>query len=105
MTQGNSAHLVSAHSFLPPSGPKCTGPKFITTILIQGEITEDCLYLTINVPQNSNVGGTKLPVMVWVHGGGFFQGAGNDRLYDAERLSNLTGTIVVTLNYRLGRWD
>jgi len=77
-------------------------PQECTPPFCQGEITEDCLYLTINIPSSYNNGANKLPVMVWIHGGGFFQGAGNDKIYDAERLSNLTGTIVVTLNYRLG---
>jgi hypothetical protein len=60
--------------------------------------TEDCLYLNVTTPRNS--GGTKLPVMFWVHGGGFYSGSGS--LYGAQRLAEQGKVIVVTLNYRLG---
>jgi len=78
-------------------------PQECTPPLCIGEISEDCLYLNVHVPSSYNFGSSeKLPVMVWVHGGGFFQGAGSDDLYNGVSLSNVTNTIVVTLNYRLG---
>jgi len=61
--------------------------------------SEDCLYLNIWAPIQS--GKTRLPVMVWIHGGGFFGGSGAQTLYDGTRLVR-RGVIVVTLNYRLG---
>ncbi|SDG67138.1 para-nitrobenzyl esterase [Lentzea fradiae] len=60
--------------------------------------TEDCLYLTVTTPATASR--TPRPVMVWVHGGGFTSGSG--RLYDARRLAQRTGSVVVTVNYRLG---
>jgi para-nitrobenzyl esterase len=60
--------------------------------------TEDCLYLNITTPRNS--GNTKLPVMFWIHGGGFYSGSGS--LYGAQHLAEQGKVIVVTLNYRLG---
>jgi para-nitrobenzyl esterase len=39
------------------------------------------------------------PVLVWIHGGGFTQDA--DRNYDGSKLAG-AGTVVVTINYRLG---
>jgi para-nitrobenzyl esterase len=60
--------------------------------------TEDCLYLNVTTPRNT--GGKKLPVMFWIHGGGFYSGSGS--LYGAERLAAQGKVIVVTLNYRLG---
>jgi para-nitrobenzyl esterase len=41
--------------------------------------------------------------MVWIHGGGFVNGSGTAALYDGSALSR-QGVVVVTLNYRLGRF-
>ncbi len=60
--------------------------------------TENCLFLNVFVPAGTPPG-AKLPVMVWIHGGGFTTGESDD--YDPDRLV-AQGTIVVTLNYRLG---
>jgi len=65
--------------------------------------TEDCLFLNIYVP-----GGTdglsehagELPVMIWLHGGGF--SFGNGAAYDSTPLAQGGNVIVVTINYRLG---
>ncbi|MBR1131764.1 carboxylesterase/lipase family protein [Bradyrhizobium iriomotense] len=59
---------------------------------------EDCL--TLNVFRPFGVDGP-LPVMVFVHGGGFVSGTVNDPLFDGARLAQ-AGLIVVTVNYRLG---
>ncbi|MEU8362457.1 carboxylesterase family protein [Nonomuraea sp. NPDC048882] len=60
--------------------------------------SEDCLYLNVTMPRDT--GGRRLPVMVWLHGGGFTTGAGSQ--YDAKRLATQGDVIVVTVNYRLG---
>ncbi|WP_219472185.1 carboxylesterase/lipase family protein [Nonomuraea rhizosphaerae] len=60
---------------------------------------EDCLYLNVTTPARTDAR-HPLPVLVWVHGGGFFGGAGSD--YDARRLAVRGRAIVVTVNYRLG---
>ncbi|MBC7880982.1 MAG: carboxylesterase family protein [Anaerolineae bacterium] len=67
----------------------------------KGQVTgdEDCLYLNVYTP-NSAVAKSQLPVMVWIHGGGFTFGAGS--LYDGSVLAQKYGVVVVTLNYRLG---
>jgi len=44
----------------------------------------------------------RLPVMVWIHGGGLQTGSGTASLYDGRYLSNITNTVVVSINYRLG---
>jgi para-nitrobenzyl esterase len=62
-----------------------------------GPQSEDCLYLNVSTPTLRRH--TKRPVLVWIHGGGFTQdGALN---YDATKLA-AAGTVVVTINYRLG---
>ena len=48
-------------------------------------VTEDCLYLNVFAPHaNGNGNGKKLPVLLWIHGGGLFDGESND--YDASAL-------------------
>lgn len=63
-----------------------------------GRLSEDCLYLNICAPA---VRTTPLPVMVWLHGGGFTMGAGDLPPYDGKSLAR-RGVVLVTLNYRLG---
>ena len=61
--------------------------------------SEDCLYLNVWTPKVS--GDAKLPVMVWIYGGGFQAGATSEPRQDGERLAH-KGVIVVSMNYRLG---
>ncbi|GAA5128729.1 carboxylesterase/lipase family protein [Pseudonocardia adelaidensis] len=64
-----------------------------------GSDTEDCLTLDITVPAGT-AADARLPVLVWVHGGGFNAGAGTDT--DPRRLAEVGPLVVVTVNYRLG---
>lgn len=59
--------------------------------------SEDCLTLNVHVPREA--GQDPLPVMVFLHGGGFTGGGG--ATYDPRRVSG-QGVVVVTVNYRLG---
>src|SRR5689334_12483452 len=59
--------------------------------------SEDCLTLSV---WTSSLGGRK-PVMVWIHGGGFFAGFGGEERHDGGPLAR-KGVGVVTLNYRRG---
>jgi para-nitrobenzyl esterase len=61
--------------------------------------SEDCLYLNIWTPAELG-GSARLPVMVWIHGGGFAVGSGAEPRYDGAALA-ARGIIVVTVNYRL----
>jgi para-nitrobenzyl esterase len=63
--------------------------------------SEDCLVL--NVWAHAAKPFSALPVMVWIHGGGFVQGSGASLVYDAVHLGQ-RGVVVVTFNYRLGRF-
>ena len=61
---------------------------------------EDCLNLNIWTPAaNANA---RLPVMVFLHGGGYHVGAGSEAQFDGDALAAAKGVIVLTLNYRLG---
>ena len=61
--------------------------------------SEDCLYLKIWTPTLDRA--AKLPVMVWLHGGGFVTGSGALKLYSGAAFAR-RGVVLVTLNYRLG---
>jgi carboxylesterase type B len=63
-----------------------------------GAQSEDCLKLNIWAPARS---AGKLPVMVWIHGGGFQNGSSSQSVYDGEALA-AQGVVLVTINYRLG---
>jgi para-nitrobenzyl esterase len=62
-------------------------------------LSEDCLYLNVLTPARKP--DEKLPVMVWMHGGGYSGGCGNERIWNNYRLPQY-GVVVVTLNHRLG---
>jgi para-nitrobenzyl esterase len=62
-------------------------------------LSEDCL--TLNLWTAAKSPKDKLPVMVWIHGGGFTRGAGSTSSYDGENFAH-QGVVLVTINYRLG---
>jgi len=62
--------------------------------------SEDCLYLNVYAPASAKQT-SKLPVMVWIHGGGFAAGAGSEPRYTNSGLVS-KGVVLVTINYRLG---
>ena len=62
-------------------------------------VSEDCLFL--NVWTNSLDKRAARPVLVWIHGGGFWAGFGGEERHNGARLAK-KGAVVVTLNYRLG---
>ena len=65
-----------------------------------GYADEDCL--RVNVWTSSIKGGSKLPVMVWLHGGGFSEGSSQEQAgYDGTNLARDHGVVVVSLNHRL----
>ncbi|KAJ7312047.1 hypothetical protein JRQ81_006380, partial [Phrynocephalus forsythii] len=61
--------------------------------------SEDCLYLNIYTPANSD-NKANLSVMVWIHGGGLLLGAAST--YDGSALAAYENVVVVTIQYRLG---
>jgi para-nitrobenzyl esterase len=61
--------------------------------------SEDCLYLNVWTPVRRSE--RPLPVMLWIHGGGYVFGAASQELYDGANLTR-HGVVVVAINYRLG---
>ncbi len=61
--------------------------------------SEDCLFLNVWTPALRD--GSKRPVLVYIHGGGFNNGSGSDRLYDGVNLCRRGDVVVITVNHRL----
>jgi len=76
-------------------GPTCAQVTTLGPFAGPPNSNEDCLYLNVFTPDTK----AKLPVLVWIHGGGYFDGASND--YDASKLAAQGKLVVVTINYRL----
>jgi para-nitrobenzyl esterase len=66
-----------------------------------GAASEDCLFLNVWRPADPNA--RRLPVMVWIHGGGFVGGSGALRGAGGAPFAK-HGVVLVTINYRLGRF-
>ena len=68
---------------------------------IAADTAEDCLFLNVFAPGDDEPA-DPLPVMVWIHGGGFTSGSGD---LEPDVVAGLVdqGVVVVSLNYRLGR--
>jgi para-nitrobenzyl esterase len=64
-----------------------------------GGASEDCLYLNVWTP--AKAAGDKLPVMVWIYGGGFVGGQTSVGVYDGTKLAE-KGVVLVSVAYRLG---
>ncbi|MDI3329696.1 MAG: carboxylesterase family protein [Micrococcus sp.] len=65
------------------------------------EISEHCQYLSVTAPEGTGPG-DRLPVMVWIHGGGYVLGAGDQPFYDPSALVAEQRVVVVNVTYRLG---
>ena len=84
-------------------GPACPQPERELPGRDPGIQSEDCLYLNVWTSAREAVapGSAGLPVMVWIHGGGFSVGSGALPFYDGAALAS-RGVVVITFNYRLG---
>jgi para-nitrobenzyl esterase len=81
-------------------GARCMQPRIYEDMLFRDSgPSEDCLYLNVWAPKTK--ADAKLPVMVWIYGGGFQAGATSEPRQDGEHLAH-KGVIVVSMNYRLG---
>ena len=82
-------------------GPRCPGtpPARAAALGLGGPASEDCL--TLNVWTAAKSTGDRLPIMVWIHGGGFNFGSVTGPRVDGTHLAR-RGVVVVTFNYRQG---
>lgn len=65
------------------------------------EVSEDCLYLSIIKPKKS-FEEDYLPVMVWIHGGGYIEGGGAAKGFEVDKMAMEQDIMIVQVNYRLG---
>lgn len=63
---------------------------------------EDCLYLNVWQPETTSIETAKIPVMVWIYGGGYYSGSSQLEVYDGKVLADSQKVVVVSFNYRLG---
>lgn len=71
----------------------------VPQMAINAPMSEDCLYLNVWRPTQATT--DRLPVLFWIHGGGYVMGAASQPLYDGLDLA-AGGAVVVSINYRLG---
>jgi para-nitrobenzyl esterase len=82
------------------TGIRTTKEFAVSSLQLSGETiagSEDSLYLNI---WRTNTTSSKLPVMVFLHGGGNMTGSGKD--FQGEQLAYNTNSIIISVNYRLG---
>lgn len=63
-------------------------------------MSEDCLYVNVWRPAS---GAKKLPVMVWIYGGGFVNGGASGPFHEGSQFAK-QGVVLVNFNYRIGRF-
>ncbi len=82
-------------------GARCAQGHVYDDMIFQdsGE-SEDCLFLNVFAPAEAK-GKSKLPVMFWIHGGGYSAGSASEPRHNGDFLP-LKGVVLVTINYRLG---
>lgn len=80
-------------------GQPCAQINLLGVFAGPANANEDCLYLNVIAPRGAVSGKTKLPVFVWLYGGGNVDGSTND--YDAAKLAVRGRAIIVTASYRL----
>ena len=80
-------------------GPRCMQGRIYDDMVFRDTPSEDCLYLNVWTPATS--ADARLPVMVWIYGGGFQAGSSSEPRQDGGKLAE-KGVVVVSMNYRLG---
>jgi para-nitrobenzyl esterase len=82
-------------------GAHCAqGHVFADMVFEDSGPSEDCLYLNVYAPASAKEK-SKLPVMFWIHGGGYSGGASSEPRHNGDFLPT-RGVVLVTFNYRLG---
>jgi para-nitrobenzyl esterase len=91
-------HDASAFGPVCHQGVPAPWGPYTAEFLAAPPMSEDCLTLNVWKPKGA---AKALPVLVFIHGGGFGGGAGSLPIYDGAKLA-AKGAVVVTINYRVG---
>lgn len=102
LAQSLNSSWSGTHEAVEP-GLTCSG--YGSNNLLGLEVGEDCLNLNVVRPSGTKAN-AKLPVMVWIYGGGFRQGSINDREFNTSYMVETSvqigkPVIIVSINYRL----
>jgi para-nitrobenzyl esterase len=99
---GPSAPQVDTRTHAGPNGPRTLSLLYPRGgwPVEAGSADEDCLRLNVWTPSRPPAEG--LPVLVWLHGGGFTHGSGNEMTFNGDVLARAGDMVVVTVTHRLG---
>jgi para-nitrobenzyl esterase len=97
ITSGYDIFDASKYGYICPQTP---GMLELALNMDASHMNEDCLNLNVYIPHDP-VDSQQLPVLVWIHGGAYTNGAGSVAWYHGSSLAS-RGCVVVTINYRLG---
>lgn len=81
-------------------GAHCYQHPFDDMVFQDDGPSEDCLFLNVYAPAKAKAN-SKLPVMFWIHGGGYSGGSASEPRHNGDFLPS-KGVVLVTINYRLG---
>ncbi|KAF8330047.1 Alpha/Beta hydrolase protein [Cantharellus anzutake] len=87
---------------MPDGDPASPPPSCPQSSVDSSQYSEDCLFLILYVPVAAAASGNGLNTFAWIHGGSFYYGAATNPGLDGSTFALSTGSIVVTLQYRLG---
>jgi para-nitrobenzyl esterase len=90
------------HACIQDTNPPLDNPVYAWLLVKKGpreNTSEDCLFLNIWTAAKS--ANNRLPVMIYIHGGGLVYGSGDEDLYNGDALAR-KGVVYVNFNYRLG---
>jgi para-nitrobenzyl esterase len=89
-------------------GPTCFPAMHSTVVPVYEEFSEDCLFLNVFAPvapedRNDHVP-SPMPVVIWIHGGGFAMGSGSNKFVSPEpyNMISTARVVYVSMNYRIG---
>lgn len=93
-------YSAAAIQYVQPDLEAIANVHGVPQLLARSQYEEDCLYLNIWTP--AKTAADKLPVFIWIHGGGMVAGSGVECVCDGDGFAKRRDVIVVTINYRLG---
>lgn len=99
VSKSSGEAVYHANQLPPPCIQAKFGPAYFAPNI--SNMSEDCLYLNLWVPQSQDKSERKT-ILIFIHGGGFMVGSSNMKVYDGALLAEYGDIIVATINYRVG---